>query len=553
VGECNQENNLRPVRTTLNLTATATQTKRILLLAASCAILVHSGWAANRVFALRPITVDDGLSQSHVTAIAQDHQGFIWIGTAVGLNRYDGHEFKIYTHLDGREESLSGDSIYALHVDRRGDIWVGTNRGLDRYVPSTDSFQHFTELAGQRRIRARAIDTDAQGNVWVAIPARDSIESLLVRLTPSTREVRRFSLRMMAGGEIVFIHAVDETRVVVVVRDPSGRSRPLGFAVGVLNPGTGDANEITTHFQPSSEFSTDERALSFAPATPTSFWLGAPGGQIFHVDLVTGEMRPYWYDRELQGANPAELVSQVVAGRDGAVWVVPTWRRPVRQPSGNTIYSIASFETPPKKSSLKPAGNCDLTRSLVISSLVDRTGVLWAGLAGAGMCAADLESGMFSRIDEWSSDVALSNNFVRSVWKTPEGILWVGTRSGLDRIDRRRSSVQRFSHRPGVAGSLSDDEIMSVLVDRGGMLWVGTQHGGLNWSRGQTGVFEAFRHDSRNPGSISSDGVTALLEDRSGTLWAATSGGGLNQFNSAARTFSVFRHSPDDPNSISSD
>ena len=79
------------------------------------------------------LTIDDGLSQGFVSAICQDEQGYIWIGTMGGLNRYDGYSFKIFKHSLSDQSSLSDDMITCLFVDRSGGLWVGTRNGLNAY------------------------------------------------------------------------------------------------------------------------------------------------------------------------------------------------------------------------------------------------------------------------------------------------------------------------------------------------------------------------------------------------------------------------------------
>ena len=71
-------------------------------------------------------TSADGLSSNTVLSIIQDHDGFLWIGTTNGLNRFDGCTFKVYKRSDG----LSDNQINALEADNAGRLWIGTSRGL---------------------------------------------------------------------------------------------------------------------------------------------------------------------------------------------------------------------------------------------------------------------------------------------------------------------------------------------------------------------------------------------------------------------------------------
>ena len=137
---------------------------------------------------LQHLKVNDGLSQSHVETIIQDRDGYIWLGTASGLNRFDGHDVEVYKHDSDDAGSLNDDGVYALHVDAQGTMWVGTGGGLNRFVPQTDSFIHWkfdpsdpeALLAGG----VSAITSDRAGMLWVGTDG-------LNRLDPRTGAVVR--------------------------------------------------------------------------------------------------------------------------------------------------------------------------------------------------------------------------------------------------------------------------------------------------------------------------------------------------------------------------
>jgi signal transduction histidine kinase/DNA-binding response OmpR family regulator/ligand-binding sensor domain-containing protein len=479
------------------------------------------------------------------------------VGTAVGLNRYDGYSFETFSHLSDSRTSLSSDAIHSLHVDAAGRLWIGTSRGLDLHERPTNSFRRFGEIvftSEKQRDGLRAIHSDRKGLVWVALNEADAPFSWIVRLNATTREVRRYQIPLGTGVTIVALHAESDSRVLFVARDATGKLYENGFAAGVLDPGSGKSTLLRPPASPAARpVVADERDISLAVTASGTFWIGAPGHRIFRLNLDSGQMEPRAYDASLAEVPPSELVSRVLSGANGELVVLPTWRRPSRRAGGSSIYTLAAGGELLRKSSIRPSGACDFTRSFAISGMVDRTGVIWTGISGAGMCVVDLESGMFSHLHESSPGASLSNDFVRSVWKSREGILWVGTRAGVNRIDRERATSQVLSHHPDQPQSLSDDEVKAVLIDRSGALWVGTQGGGLNRSRNQGRSFERFQHDQGDPRSIGSNHINAILEDRSGTIWISTVRGGLNRFHSADRSFTKFRHRPGDAASIGSD
>ncbi len=119
------------------------------------------------------LTVEEGLSNNEVTSIVQDHDGFIWIGTRGGLNRYDGYQFKIFNQVPGDSNSLVNPSIESLFVDSNGNIWIGTKSGgVSEYNPVTGVFKNIVnnykqpnELLPDNRILC--FHEDKKGRIWM--------------------------------------------------------------------------------------------------------------------------------------------------------------------------------------------------------------------------------------------------------------------------------------------------------------------------------------------------------------------------------------------------
>jgi len=89
------------------------------------------------------LTVEDGLSQATILAITQDQSGFMWFGTADGLNRYDGYEFKTFRYKADNPSSISDNEVMALLVDHADNLWVGTAQGVDVFNLGTQLSKHY--------------------------------------------------------------------------------------------------------------------------------------------------------------------------------------------------------------------------------------------------------------------------------------------------------------------------------------------------------------------------------------------------------------------------
>ena len=122
-----------------------------------------------------PITIENGLSQSTVSAIVQDQKGFLWIGTQDGLNRFDGHEFKVYKKDPFDTTSITDNFISALFVDEADNLWVGTmNGGLNLIDASREYILHFQhdrqDSSSLSDNRISFIYQDANKRIWIGTP-----------------------------------------------------------------------------------------------------------------------------------------------------------------------------------------------------------------------------------------------------------------------------------------------------------------------------------------------------------------------------------------------
>ncbi|MGD3542159.1 two-component regulator propeller domain-containing protein, partial [Xanthomonas citri pv. citri] len=113
--------------------------------------------------------LDQGLPNPVATALAQDGDGYIWVGTQAGLARWNGYRFRSFVHVASDLGSLPGDFIQALHTDPGGRLWVGTaNAGLTMFDQRTEKFVRPADELSHGAINA--IASDNQGRLWVGTP-----------------------------------------------------------------------------------------------------------------------------------------------------------------------------------------------------------------------------------------------------------------------------------------------------------------------------------------------------------------------------------------------
>ena len=122
-----------------------------------------------------------------------------------------------------------------------------------------------------------------------------------------------------------------------------------------------------------------------------------------------------------------------------------------------------------------------------------------------------------------------------------DGLLWVGSREGLYRYDGYLATA--FRPRAGDPGSVSDIDIRWLYEARDGAIWVSTNTAGLNRLDRRTGRFTRYRHDSADPASLSDPSVYGVSEDAQGRVWVGTQRG-LNRLDADGRRFTRYLHDP---------
>src|SRR5215469_12623833 len=149
----------------------------------------------------------------------------------------------------------------------------------------------------------------------------------------------------------------------------------------------------------------------------------------------------------------------------------------------------------------------------------DNVGNLWMLTYSpiVGLVKYDRRTEQFTHYPLGSGAVGVANS---KLLADGQNGLWVSSSQGLQYFDRRTERfTYRFQHDEGNPDSLNDNTVVSIYQDRGGLLWVGTENGGLNLLNFRHEQFGLYRHSPADPDSLSPGKVTAIYEEPNGTLW----------------------------------
>jgi ligand-binding sensor domain-containing protein/signal transduction histidine kinase len=450
-----------------------------------------------------------GLSQSRAGAVAQDKLGFIWFATQYGLNRYDGYKSKVFKHEPGHPESLSCVYARSLFVDHAGTLWVGCAEFLDRFVPATETFTHYrlgTETSVQPSTPVERISEDRAGALWLAT------DRGLYRFDPATAG----NARLIYAPRVPTSDA--ESRINEAEEDREGRFWVSG--VGGLEEFDRKSGKVLRRAPLQGEtggFLEDDFGL---------FWI-AGGDQACGLatwDPRTNALKCHSLQFETVGFHSTAGISRILQDRNGTLWFGSTAGLLKFDRVHNRILCYRN----------SPFDSESLESDSVIYLYQDREGNIW-------VCLQAMRPNFFAERPQPFQNFtyergSLLDSLVTSIYEDHNGVLWIGSMGGLNRIDRRTGG--------NIASPNIGNEILATLEDHRGVLFCGTYHQGLMRLDRQRGKLTPYSPQSTNHHT---DPIMRLMYDHEGTLWAAQYGG-LGRYDPTTGTFRMYR--PDDRNTV---
>ena len=351
------------------------------------------------------ISIAEGLSQSYVYDIIQDHNGFIWIATQDGLNRYDGKNFVYYRHDSSDQSSIADNFIRKLFIDKDRILWVGTNNGLSRYNEALDSFENFFHQANESNSlkdnQIWDIYQDQQGDIWV---------STMEGLHKFDGENHDFSRVRIRGFE----NALKEIKTIF-------QDRKGNYWLGTFDKGIYLANSTLSFAISLSEknkwnLSLDADALYDLKFIDNQYWLGTNKG----LYIVSQDYKIIKHYSENSPNNSSKILSNQVRSIESldstSIWLGTS--------NGlNSINLLTGGLTEHQSYQHKNS----LSFSLILKIFKDRTNKIWLGTNGGGIntfnpLQLSITHGLFNY-----------NNTRQAVYafvETSDGITWFTTDNG---------------------------------------------------------------------------------------------------------------------------
>lgn len=213
--------------------------------------------------------------------------------------------------------------------------------------------------------------------------------------------------------------------------------------------------------------------------------------------------------------------------------------------------SLASAQRPKinleKLQFLPVEGN--LSEGTVTCIVQDYRGVLWFGTRFGLNRYNGVDFSIYEH--DYNDSSSLSNSYINCLFEDSNQTLWIGTVQGLNVYNRSDDTFKRFQTDPDDLNSLSNNSIHTIFEDSKNNIWIGTENG-LNKYNPQSKSFTRFVNDPDNPNSLSHNYIRTIFEDSKGNICVGTYGGGLCKYNPGSNRFHTYTHKASDPTSLSS-
>lgn len=452
-------------------------------------LVAASAQAQSGQYKFKHLNINNGLSYNEVSAIFKDSKGFVWIGTASGLNRFDGYNVRIFRHDPRDSTSLIHNTVTKVFETPEGHIGVVTSAGLALYDRATQRFTRnldaFYSRYGLRGAELQNVTRDKSGAFWFIESSR------LLKYSPG--DASTLVIEHNAGDSTT----MSPDSISAVAHDPKG-----------------------------------------------NVWVAYRNGILESLHPDNGGYRVSFRSYFLAQRNKRRILDYyLMADSDGDLWIaVMNDNQGVYFLSANT-QKFRHFST--------TSDQLRLNTNIVGGIVQDNQGLVWVGTDHGGVNIIDKKKMSVRYLyhhDE--DDKSLSQNTIKNMYRDDLGTIWVGTyKRGVSYYHESIYRFEVYKHYSMNSSSLPYGDVNRFVEDKRGNLWIGTNGGGLIYFDRQKGSFTQYRHDPSDPNSLSSDVIVSLCIDSEDKLWIGTYYEGLNMFD--GRKFRRYRHEPSDPSSLS--
>ena len=446
----------------------------------------------------RRLNTREGLSNSMVNCIYRDSQGYVWLGTGYGLNRYDGYRIRTYFSYDKDTTTLRNNRVDEIQEANGGRLWLKQGMNYTLYDPVTEKVDRTPGrwLASQGiKGGVEHLHLDSKKNYWIK-----TYEDGFYYFNPVTKNLKHIS----------FGYGPDQFAKEFGISACAESKEGMIFVstYGELMCIDGERGKVLWK----------EDHVKRALDTYNDYWIMVDkDDNIWVITHSTGtyiymkhEKRWYTSLTELMRAQgfqnvPDDIVVwEVCYDAKGFLWVA----------SDHLGALVLDFKNKEWRQFTNVKGDETSLPDITLKHLyLDQLGRMWIATYknGVAMCS-----------EAMSNFTSLAVGDINAICEDKDGYYWLGLNSGgIVKMDpKTREPVEKFTKQ---SLGVPSDVIVGSYAARDGSLWFGTWEGGLlKYKNGQWKNFRASDQGSQ----LKTNNIWGVTEDRWGNIWAGVLGGG---------------------------
>lgn len=547
------------------------------------------------------IGIKDGLSSSTITAIYQDSKGYMWIGTADGLNKYNGYNVSVYNYEIGNEQSLSATYITAILEDEEENMWIGTKDGLNILNKNTEKIIRIPtgmdNVKGITDSKITALFKDSKNNIWIGtenglnmynkdegifkkyiFDLENGTKTCNNHITDIKEDINGYLLVATKCG----INIVNLENYAIVDNEKPCKERKYIYSMEEDNKnnlwmatdeGLYKYDMVTkelTLLNIDIEDGLNSKVENIFSDSNNNLWLSSTNGAIKYnqdTESFTVYKNDYLYDYSLS----SDYVNTFYEDKNNNIWIGTS--------NGLNILSNSQQFT-----TILNYGKAYYCRNITDIVQTDN-GEIWMGTLYNGIFRYNEENLLSEQIYYNNDEDMLHTNYINAMIKGPKNIIIAATKGGIILIDEKDGSFTRlgkekisrvyneeiidiyYSNDILWIGSINgfysynmkseefidytelfsaiDSEITGIRCifsedENSDILWLGGNNkGGLIKFNKKTNEVKNFPHDINDNTSITYNSVNTIVKDDDGNIWVGADCG-LNKFNIETESFENF-------------
>lgn len=437
--------------------------------------------------------IEQGLSNNTVRCIYQDHNGFMWLGTNDGLNRWDGYNFRLFNNKTSDRYPFFRRAVSALNQDAQHNLWIASFWGVSIYNGKTNQYSvlSYTSSKSSTPLQVEdfikgGIQIDNYNDVFIGSRTLGLLycknASFIARQIP-----------LVAGNEKTLTYHVRSVKI--------GAGNKVWLFVEKKGLCLFDKKSMTVRLV--------NAAVQFAnciEADGNDIWIGTENG-LYQYNIVSNTCTSV-FDGKLSSNN----VLTLSLDNRRNLWIgtlkegVNVWDRALNKMvyllPGSTKYALTSGD--------------------IFAIYKDKASRIWVGTYKGGVNIVDPQKQTFQVIaqEPWKRN-AFTGNAVAAFFEASDSNLWIGTEdAGINVWDRKKNTFRNYRNNPADPASIPSNSITAIDKDHLGNIWIATYTAGIARFLPSTGNFKHYRCINKLTG-LENPVFARLYQDREKIVWAA--------------------------------